>query len=146
MLLVLGRIDDLAPRAYLRTPEAAAVPAGFPSPAQDHFRGDLDLNEHLILDRTSTFILRVQGDSMTSAGIFDGDELIVDRSLDAGNGDVVVAIVDGALTVKRLVIRGGQVTLQAESHDPKQASIPLTGDMQMSVWGVVTRSIHALRP
>lgn len=146
MLLVLGHIDASAPSGGILAPEVAAVAAGFPSPAQDHFRGEVDLNEHLVLDRTSTFILRVQGDSMTSAGIFDGDEILVDRSLDAGDGDVVVAVVDGELTVKRLVMRGGRILLRAESGDPKYADIPLTGEMQMTVWGVVTRSIHRLRP
>lgn len=143
MLQVLGPIDvDAPPRGFL-TPVAAAVSAGFPSPAQDHYRGPIDLNEHLILDRTSTFILNVAGDSMTGAGIFDGDQIIVDRSIQADIGDVVVAILDGDLTLKRLSRSSGGLILRAEN--PAFRSIPMEGEMELVVWGVVTYSIHRQR-
>jgi len=140
MLEVLGRLDQFAPPGGVLTPVAAAVSAGFPSPAQDHYRGPVDLNEHLIQDKTSTFILNVSGDSMTGAGIFDGDHIIVDRSLIPHFGCVVVAIVDGELTLKTLARSRGRVLLQAEN--PKYPSITLEGEMEMSIWGVVTYNIH----
>lgn len=111
-----------------------------PYNAQDHYRGPVDLNEHLIQDKTSTFILNVAGDSMTGAGIFDGDHIIVDRSLTPHFGCVVVAIVDGELTLKTLARSRGRVLLQAEN--PKYPSIALEGEMEMSIWGVVTYNIH----
>ena len=79
--------------AFLITSDAVA--AGFPSPAQDYFDGSLDLNDHLIRDKTSTFIVRVSGESMVGAGISDGDELVVDRSITPTHGSVVIAILDG---------------------------------------------------
>lgn len=139
-LEVLGRADLLAPPSGILTPVAAAVSAGFPSPAQDHFRGEVDLNEHLIHDKTSTFILNVAGDSMTGAGIFDGDHIIVDRSLTPRIGSVVVAIVDGELTLKKLARSRGRLILQAEN--PRFPSIALEGEMELVVWGVVTYNIH----
>ena len=80
------------------------VAAGFPSPAQDYFDGRIDLNEHLIKDITSTYVVRVCGESMEGAGISDGDELIVNRALEPVDGSVVVAVLDGELTIKRLRI------------------------------------------
>ena len=142
-LVLLGPLDTLAPPSGILTPVAAAVSAGFPSPAQDHYRGPIDLNEILILDKTSTFILNVSGDSMTGAGIFDGDQIIVDRSIQPGIGDVVVAIVDGDLTLKRLARSTGGWILQAEN--PAFRSIPLEGETEMVVWGVVTFNIHRQR-
>jgi DNA polymerase V len=119
-----------------------AVSAGFPSPAQDYFDGSLDLNEHLIRDKTSTFIVRVSGESMTGAGISDGDELVVDRSLTPKHGNVVVAILDGELTVKRLELTAGGVVLRAENPEYPPILVPALSDLQ--VWGVVTICLHHL--
>jgi DNA polymerase V len=116
-----------------------AVPAGFPSPAQDYFDGRLDLNAHLITDMTSTFLVRVSGHSMQGAGISDGDELVVDRSLTPVDGNVVVAVLDGELTVKRLRLDGG-VRLVAENADYPDIEIPELAEL--TVWGVVTRCLH----
>jgi DNA polymerase V len=117
-----------------------AVPAGFPSPAQDYFHGRIDLNDHLIKDRASTFLVRVSGHSMDGAGISDGDELVVDRSLTPVDGNVVVAILDGELTIKRLRIERGRVRLAAENPDYTDIVIPDICDL--TVWGVVTRCLH----
>lgn len=118
-----------------------AVPAGFPSPAQDYSSGAVDLNEHLFTDRTASFILRVSGDSMIGAGIFDGDELIVDRSLTPHDGSVVIAVIDGELTVKRLHLpRGGRPELRPEN--PAYPVLRLRDLSELSIWGVVTRSLH----
>lgn len=117
------------------------VPAGFPSPAADYAE-ELDLNQHLILQghAESTFILRASGHSMIGAGIFDGDELLVDRSLTPKEGSVVIAIVNGDLTVKRLTFRQGQPVLQAEN--PHFADRTFAEGEELSVWGVVTRVLH----
>ncbi|MDY0912260.1 translesion error-prone DNA polymerase V autoproteolytic subunit [Rathayibacter festucae] len=121
---------------------ADAVAAGFPSPAQDYFDGSLDLNDHLIRDKTSTFIVRVSGGSMTGAGISDGDELVVDRSLTPTHGSVVIAILDGELTVKRLELNPGGVVLRAENPDYPPILVDELSDLQ--IWGVVTVCLHRL--
>lgn len=119
-----------------------AVAAGFPSPAQDYFDGSLDLNDHLIRDKTSTFIVRVSGESMTGAGISDGDELVVDRSITPTHGSVVIAILDGELTVKRLELTARRVVLRAENPEYPPILVPELSDLQ--VWGVVTVCLHRL--
>lgn len=116
------------------------VACGFPSPAQDYQTSEIDLNEHLMPNRVSTFIVRVSGHSMVRAGIFDGDEIIVDRSIRAQDGHVVVAVVDGELTVKRLRLTDGGVALVPENPDFPTLFIPELSDLR--VWGVVTRSLH----
>lgn len=120
-----------------------AVIAGWPSAAQDYFSGDIDLNEHLIRDPGATFIVRVVGDSMVQAGISDGDELIVDRSLDPQYGDVVIAVLDGELTVKRLHRTAAGVVLRAAN--PKYPDIQVSELSELRVWGVVTRCLHYVR-
>ncbi|NMQ18897.1 translesion error-prone DNA polymerase V autoproteolytic subunit [Candidatus Competibacter phosphatis] len=121
---------------------AARVPAGFPSPADDDVEGRLDLNQHLIRHPAATFFVRVSGESMLGAGIHPGDLLVVDRALEPAHGKVVIAVVNGELTVKRLCIRDGQVRLLAENE--RYAPIVLSGDMDLQIWGVVTNVIHPL--
>jgi DNA polymerase V len=117
-----------------------AVAAGFPSPAQDYFDGRVDLNTHLIKDITSTFIVRVTGNSMEGAGISDGDELIVNRALEPKDGSVVIAVLDGELTIKRLRITATGVVLQAEN--PKYPDIRVSALSELTIWGVATRCLH----
>lgn len=117
-----------------------AVAAGFPSPAQDYFDGRIDLNAHLIKDITSTFVVRVTGDSMEGAGISDGDELIVNRALEPRDGSVVIAVLDGELTVKRLRITVNGVVLQAEN--PRYPDIRVRALSELTIWGVATRCLH----
>jgi len=114
---------------------AAKVSAGFPSPAADYEDKRLDINEYLIRNPVSTFFFPVQGDSMEGAEIFDGDILVVDRSVKAVHGHIVVAFVDGERLVKRLHHRGERVALVAEN--PRYAMLELTGDMELVIWGVV---------
>lgn len=122
-------------------PEAAeAVQAGFPSPAQDYWSGDIDLGEHLIRDRTSTFIVRAVGGSMERAGIFDGDRLIVDRAVTPQHGHIIIAILDGELTVKRLQLDRGRIVLHAEN--PAYPDIEIPELSEMTTWGVVTWVLH----
>jgi DNA polymerase V len=118
------------------------VEAGFPSPADDYMEGALDLNEHVIKHPSATYFVKASGDSMIGAGIFNGDLLIVDRSLEASSGKVVIAEVDGQLTVKRLLKLDDSFSLQSEnsSYPP----IDLQEGNEVVVWGVVTHVIHDL--
>ena len=116
------------------------VPAGFPSPADDHAQDPIDLNEHLILHRAASFILRVSGWSMIGAGIHDGDEIIVDRAIDPVDGHVVVAVIDGELTIKRLKKLGNKIRLVAEN--PDYPDIEFLKGEELTIWGVVTRVLH----
>ena len=120
----------------------AKVPAGFPSPAADYEENQLDLNKHLIKNPAATFFVRVSGDSMIGAGINDGDLLIVDRSLDPKDKNVVIAVIDGELTVKRIRIRRKKITLEAENINYSSKEVSEHSDFQ--VWGVVTNVIHSL--
>ncbi len=121
---------------------SSRVEAGFPSPADDYLEGALDLNEHLVKNPAATFFVRVTGESMTGAGIFPGDLLVVDRSLSPESGNVVIAVLDGELTVKRLWQENGRVELRADN--PAYAPIRLSGTMELDVWGVVKHVIHAV--
>lgn len=116
------------------------VPAGFPSPAEDYVEGSLDLNEHLIQHKEATFFVRVQGESMIGAGIHNGDLLVVDRALEAADGNIVIAVVDGELTLKRLSRRNGQVRLLPDN--PRFRPIEFNDDQALEIWGVVTNVIH----
>ena len=120
----------------------AGRPTGFPSPADDFIENRLDINAHLVKRPAATFFVRVQGNSMQDAGIHDGDILVVDRSLEPASGKVVVAAVDGELTVKRLEIRGGVMRLLPENAAYRP--IEITDGMELTIWGVVSNAIHAL--
>lgn len=120
----------------------ATVAAGFPSPAGDYIECRLDLNEHLIRHPSATFFVRVAGDSMTGAGIHNGDILIVDRSLQPQSGSVVVAAVNGELTVKRLLRQHGRCMLMPENEAFGCVDIPDGADV--TIWGVATSVIHTL--
>lgn len=120
----------------------ARISAGFPSPAADYEEGKLDLNKHLIKNPPATFFVKVTGDSMEGAGIHDGDLLIVDRSIEPKSGKVVIAVLDGQLTVKRLRIYRGKYSLEPENT--KYPVQKITKDMEFEVWGVVTNVIHPL--
>lgn len=119
-----------------------SVPAGFPSPAEDFVEGPLDLNRYLIHRPAATFFVRVIGDSMIGVGIYPNDLLIVDRAVTPVNGNIVIAVVNGDLTIKRLHQDNGQVALLPEN--PAYAPIPITAAMSFEVWGVVTKAIHFL--
>jgi len=118
------------------------VSAGFPSPAEDYVEGQLDLNKHLVEHPAATYFVRVTGDSMVEAGIHSGDLLIVDRSLEPRDKDVVIANVNGELTVKRIRIKSGKVTLmpENENYQPRQVN----SEMEFEVWGVVKHVLHSL--
>ena len=118
----------------------SAVPAGFPSPADDYVEQRISLDEHLIRHRESTFFMRVAGDSMRGLGIFDGDLLVVDRALPAAHGCVVIAVLDGEFTVKQLLhTPDGQVLRAAH---PGYPDILIKPEQDFSIWGVVSWNIH----
>jgi len=119
---------------------SSRVQAGFPSPADDHLEDSLDLNKYLIHHEESTFFVRAQGDSMLGAGIYPGDILVVDKSLDAKNGKIVIAVVDGEFTVKRLKRCQNKITLKSEN--PNYKDIDIKKENELTIWGVVTSVIH----
>lgn len=141
----VDRVYSYAPESTERRMIAAGVgrvPAGFPSPSQDYSDTKIDLTQMLIRDELSSFIVRVSGDSMEGAGIYDGDELIVDRSIEPRDGHVVIAIVDGEMTVKRLQITTTGVVLQAENAEYPDVIVAELSDLV--IWGVATTCLHHL--
>ena len=120
----------------------ANVPAGFPSPAGDYKEDKLDLNKYLIKNPAATYFVRVAGESMVGAGIHSGDLLVVDRSIEPGDKKIVIANINGELTVKRIRIRKNKITLESENADfPSQE---IKAGSEFEVWGVVTTVIHGL--
>jgi len=119
-----------------------SVAAGFPSPAEDHMESSLDLNQHLIKHPSATFYVYARGNSMVSAGISDGDMLIVDRSLEATNDSIVVAIINGEFTVKSISKVDEHLYLMP--HNTSYNPIKITEEMDFEIWGVVTHSIHSV--
>jgi DNA polymerase V len=142
MLATLPRQVDRHTAAALVRDAPVAVACGFPSPAQDYYDGPIDLTEMLVEDQAATFIVRASGHSMTGAGISDGDELLVDRSKTPRDGDVVVAVLDGQLTVKRLQLDGGGVTLRSENAEHPDIRVPELSEL--TIWGVATYCLHHL--
>lgn len=118
------------------------VMAGFPSPAADHSQKRIDLNELLFLHPEATFLFRVKGPSMEDAGIFDGDTLLVDRSIQAKHRHIVLAVVDEEFTVKRFYRRGKVVRLLPEN--PDFAPIDFKEGQELRIWGVATFNLHKL--
>jgi DNA polymerase V len=116
------------------------VQAGFPSPAEDNPPEMLDLNAHLVRNPSSTFFVRVAGESMTGAGIFPDDLLVVDRSKEPDQGDIVIAVVDGEFTVKRLAFSRGKMELRPENR--RYRKIRVYDDIECDIWGVVRHVIH----
>ena len=142
--MIVGPPIPFETRTQLRIPMASAsVQAGFPSPADDHLERSLDLNEHLVSNPAATFFVRVQGNSMKDAGIMDGDTLIVDRSVTPKDRQIVIAMLDGEFTVKRLRKRGQRIFLEAEN--PEFAPIEIGENQELTIWGVVTFVIHRPR-
>lgn len=120
---------------------ASSIQAGFPSPAEDHAVKRVDLNDVLVKHPLSTFTMRVSGPSMRGMGIDDGDVVVVDRSIKACHGHVVVAIIDSEFTIKRLDLKNG---FRLEPANPDFKSIVPVDPQQAVVWGVVTHAIKAM--
>ena len=116
------------------------VPAGFPSPAENFMDLDLSLQDYLVQNPSATFCVRVTGDSMKNAGISSGDVMIIDRALEPKNNTIVLAVLDGEFTVKRIQKKADELFLKPENKDFK--AIQITEEMNFQVWGVVTHIIH----
>ncbi len=120
------------------------VPAGFPSPAQDHLEREISLDEILDIRAPQTYLVRAAGDSMEGAGIFDGDLMVVDRSREGQPGDIVIAALNSEPLVKRLTYDGKQVVLRAEN--PRYAPRYILEGDELSIWGVVRFSVRCHEP
>jgi len=116
------------------------VSAGFPSPSEDYVDLSLDLNKHLIKHPAATFYVRVKGDSMKGAGICNGDVLIVDRALEPNDGCIVIGVINGEFTVKRIRMIKGELFLVPENS--AYPSLKITEEHDFKVWGVVSYVIH----
>lgn len=131
-----GIFVPLIPAPTLSLPlDTVKVSAGFPSPAADYEESRLDINEYLVRNPVSTFFFPVQGDSMEGAEIHDGDILVVDKSVQARHGHIVIAFIDGQRLVKRLHHRAGRVALMAEN--PSYLPLEIQEGMELLIWGVV---------
>lgn len=119
------------------------IPAGFPSPAESYIEKSLDLNELVVKNPAATFFVRVEGESMLDAGIFSGDILVVDRAITPANGKIIVAVINGEFTVKRMVLENNRIKLMPENANYPALEINPESDFQ--VWGVVTYVIHRAR-
>ncbi len=119
------------------------ISAGFPSPAEEYIEPGIDLNEHLIKNPISTFFLRVKGNSMKNIGIQNNDLLIVDRSIDAKPGHIVIAIIDGEFILKKLSKSKDKYYL--ESEDSNYPKIDISQYINLQIWGVAIYSIHNLK-
>lgn len=120
-----------------------SVPAGFPSPAEDYAEGRLDLNDYLVEHEAATFYVRVKGHSMSGASILDGDIIAVDRALEPRHGDIVLAVIDGELTVKEL--HRDAETIRLLPRNPDFAPIELKPGQELTIWGVVKGVVRKLR-
>ena len=118
----------------------SSISAGFPSPADDYEEENIDLNEHLIKNPFSTFFLKVKGSSMINAGILDKDLIIVDKSLIPKPGNIVIAMIDGEFTIKKLKIKNGKLYLKAENNNYQD--IDFKDYREIQIWGVVIYSVH----
>lgn len=116
------------------------IQAGFPSPADDFAELELDIYKYLIEDTVSTFFARAKGNSMQNVGIFNNDILVVDRSKEAKDNDIVVAVIDGEFTVKRYKILSGKAFLYPEN--PEFSPIEISEETEARIWGKVTYVIH----
>ncbi|AOE49753.1 LexA family protein [Kangiella sediminilitoris] len=140
----MSKVSILKPQgSYSDIPlYSGRVSAGFPGVVDEHMEETLSLDQLLIKNAATTFFARVEGDSMIGAGIFQGDILVVDRSVSAKDGDIVVALLDNEFTVKRLK-KSDTLTLQAEN--PDYPNIQITGEHELMIWGVVTGLARSLR-
>ena len=134
---------DVETRTSLTIPLVGAGAAcGFPSPADDHLDRPLDFNELLVQNPAATFALRINGESMTGAGLFPGDIAVVDRSLTPTNGCIVLALIDGEFTIKRYRLAAGAIILEAEN--PAFPNIEISAEAGLEVWGVLKHAIRML--
>ena len=134
-------LEELLPLPYAD----AGIHAGFPSPAQDYITESIDLNRELIHNQETTFYAKVEGDSMTGAGIYDGDLVVIDKSLEAKDGDYIAAFIDSEFTLKQFKLDLQNACAWLIPYNPNYSPIRVTQDNDFMVWGVVTNIIRRLR-
>lgn len=139
------KIYSVKTESKIKIPELLwRVQAGFPSPADDYIERHIDLNEQLIQNPSSTFLVRVEGESMTGAGIYPGDVLVVDKSKTPNNNDVIIAVLEGEFTVKRFSKSStGTYLIPA---NPSFKPVKLDENSDFTIWGVVTTVLHNPNP
>lgn len=128
------------------TVELPEIKAGFPSPAQDYVENGIDLNRELVKNPSSTFFGKASGCSMEGAGIFDGDLLVIDKSLEPYEGAIAVCFIDGEFTLKRIHFERRDGHLEAIWLQPENSTFPpikVTDENQFIIWGIVTHSIRS---
>jgi DNA polymerase V len=139
----ITRSDNLIPLPRLQIPlYANRVAAGSPSPVEDDIERHVDLNQYLVKQPSDTFLVRAEGDSMINAGIYENDLLVVDRAIKPTDGKIIIAVVNGQLTVKRLSDKPGHMCLLPEN--PHYKPIEITEEVELTIWGVVRHVLHAL--
>ena len=121
------------------------IKAGFPSPAQDYLTESIDLNKELVRHHETTFYARVSGVSMVEAGIGDGDLIVIDKSLEASDGDFVVAYIDGEFTIKEFRMDSSGEFAWLVPHNKEFKAIKVTADNDFMIWGVITYTIKKIR-
>ena len=119
------------------------VPAGFPSPADDFIEMEINIQDYIVKNKEATFCVKVEGTSMTKAGINTGDIMIVDRSLNPKHNDIVLAVIDGEFTVKRLAVNNESIYLMPENDS--FSPIQINESMDFQIWGIITHIIHKAR-
>ena len=139
---IIGQADDACSMSAELPLYLSPVEAGFPSPAEDYTEQKLNLHKYVVRHEAATFFVRAHGDSMINAGIHDGDLLVVDRSIAAEHNRVVIAALEGELTVKRLLRKDGRVLLVPEN--PEYPEFDITLHEHVHIWGVVTYVVHKL--
>lgn len=133
----------LAPPGFLHMHLAHKIAAGFPSPASDYMEPGLDLNEYLVPNKAASFLFTVTGESMAGAGIMDGDKVVVDRSVAPVHGKIVIGVVNGEYTLKRLFQFNGRLELRSEN--PAYAPIRMVEGCELEIWGVVVGVVRRYR-
>jgi len=139
--MIISKIYSSAKKEFDKMPlYDLSIPAGFPSPAEDHIDIALDLNEHLISHPSATFYVYAKGNSMENSGIYDGDLMIVDKAIEPTLKSIVIAIIDGEFTVKRISKINGKLYLLPDNKLYQPIEIKDTSNFQ--IWGVVIYTIH----
>ncbi|MCE2991909.1 MAG: LexA family protein [Alphaproteobacteria bacterium] len=134
-----------SPTRLYRPLALSKVPAGFPSPADDYIESQLDLNEFFVQHPSSSFYWKVSGESMNLSGILDGSILLIDRSLEAAHNDIVLAIVNGDVTVKRFIRSSDCYELRPESNKDEYQALKFKRGDNIEIWGVVSAVFNKLR-
>lgn len=137
-------MDILTPKTHMdKVPLVEGIRAGFPSPAEDYVEPTLDLNRYVIKNPASTFYARITGDSMVGDDIHDGDIVVIDKSLEPGDGNIAVCFIDGEFTLKRIKVEKERLLLMPAN--PKFKPIEITEENHFVVWGIVTYIIKELK-